>query len=399
MSFNAFALFLAFAAGLILALIYFLVLLSKKNKLLETFRRKTRHTERALKSRIAESEGEKAKIALILENMTEAVIAVDSGKQILAINPSAEAIFHVQKKQAVGKTLIEIVRNPKIDEMMDLAMAGEQTPTVEMEISRPAKKSLKAHAVSVSKHEEGLSGILVVTDVTEMRKLENLRRDFVANVSHELKTPLTSLKGFIETLLGGAAKDPAKAESFLRMMEEDSARLARLIDDLLELSKIESREIILRREPIDLKELAAKAVKLLDSSIKEKQITVENQIDPALKGKLLADADKIQQVFVNLIDNAVKFNRSGGKITLKTSAGKTNVQISVEDNGLGIPAADVPRVFERFFRVDKARNKNSGGTGLGLAIVKHIVEAHDGKVSCESELGKGSKFYFTLPLR
>ncbi|MBI3313686.1 MAG: PAS domain S-box protein [Candidatus Omnitrophica bacterium] len=375
-----------------------LILFRRKNKALETLRWEMHRTEKNLKKRIAESEAEKAKIAVILESMTEAVIAVDSSKQILAINPSAEEIFGVPEKQAAGKTLIEIVRNPKIDIMMDQAMSGEKTPIVEMEISRPVKKILEAHAVGVSKREEGLSGILVLTDVTEMRKLENLRRDFVANVSHELKTPLTSIKGFIETLLGGALKDPEKAETFLKMMEEDTARLARLIDDLLELSKIESREISMRPGTIDLESIVLKALQLLDSQIKEKKIGVESLIRSDSGQRILADSDKIQQVFVNLIENAVKFNRPGGKIILTAIPRKTDIQLSVEDTGVGIPQEDIPRVFERFFRVDKARNKDSGGTGLGLAIVKHIVEAHGGNVSCKSTLGKGSKFSFTLPL-
>lgn len=397
MNFNAILLISGSVVVLIAAVIYLLNVLSQKNRALEILRRKMNQTEKALKSRVAESEAEKAKITVILDHMTEAVIAVDSAKQILAINPSAEAIFGVRKKQAAGKTLIEVVRNPKIDFVMDCAIAGGETPAVEMEISRPAKKSLKAHAVAVSKHEEGLSGILVLTDITEMRKLENLRRDFVANVSHELKTPLTSIKGFIETLLGGALRDQEKAESFLRMMEEDTARLARLIDDLLELSKIESREILIRREAVNLRALAEKAAQLLASKIKEKQISLENHMESESGLNISGDQDKIQQVFVNLIDNAVKFNRAGGKIILEAKPRNSHVQISVEDNGIGIPPKDVPRVFERFFRVDKARAQDSGGTGLGLAIVKHIIEAHGGEVSCESTLGQGSKFYCTLP--
>lgn len=399
MNLNAILLISGPVLVLITAVIYLLNGLSQKNRALEILRREMHQTETALKNRAAESDAEKAKIAMILDNMTEAVIAVDSGKQILAINPSAETVFGVQKKQAAGKTLIQVVRNPKIDLMMDRAMAGGETPTLEMEISRPAKKFLKAHAVGVSKREEGLSGILVLTDVTEMRKLENLRRDFVANVSHELKTPLTSIKGFIETLLGGALRDQEKAVSFLRMMEEDTARLTRLIDDLLELSKIESREISIRREAVNLRALAEKAAQLLASKIKEKQILLENHVESESGLNISGDQDKIQQVFVNLIDNAIKFNRVGGKIILKAKPENSRIQISVEDNGIGIPSKDVPRVFERFFRVDKARAQDSGGTGtgLGLAIVKHIIEAHGGKVSCESTLGQGSKFSFTLP--
>ncbi|MBI3999192.1 MAG: GHKL domain-containing protein, partial [Candidatus Omnitrophica bacterium] len=208
--------------------------------------------------------------------------------------------------------------------------------------------------------------------------------------------PLTSIKGFIETLSGGAIQDPERSQNFLKMMEEDANRLTRLIDDLLELSKLESKELELKLEPTDLKDAFDKAVALFDSRLKEKNITVRNLVWMDGMYRVLADRDKLRQVLVNLLDNAIKFNRDGGQIELKAAQSEDRVTISVEDSGLGIPEEAIPRIFERFFTVDQAHSHELGGTGLGLAIVKHIVEAHGGTVSCESELAKGSRFSFSL---
>jgi len=238
----------------------------------------------------------------------------------------------------------------------------------------------------------------VLHDITEMRRLENLRKDFVANVSHELKTPLTSIKGFVETLLGGALRDGEHGTAFLKMMEEDAKRLERLIDDLLKLSEIESKEVPLKISPLDLKAEVESVLSTFQHQIEKKRIVVENQISEDPFPKVKADRDKLRQVLINLIDNGIKFNRDGGRIVLGAEVTEEKeIRISVEDSGIGIPKKDIPRIFERFFRVDKARSRELGGTGLGLAIAKHIIEAHGGTVSCASELGKGSTFSFTLP--
>ena len=352
----------------------------------------------ALQVRIAELEGEKAKLSVILENMAEGVIAVDRNKKVLLINPTAETIFSAAKQSILGKGLLELVRNPKIDQMMEQAIQEQAIVTEEIELHRQEKKILKASAVGIGKSGGSVAGILVLYDVTKIRNLENLRQEFVANVSHELKTPLTSIKGFIETLSGGALQDLGRSRTFLKMMEEDADRLTRLIGDLLELSKIESNQIVLKLESVDLKNELEKVVVAFDPRLKDKKITVQNRLSANGLPHVLADRDRLKQVLVNLFDNAIKFSGEEGKIAFEADMIGNQIRVSVEDMGIGIPEKAIPRIFERFFRVDQARSRELGGTGLGLAIVKHIIEAHGGSVSCESQLGQGSKFSFTLPI-
>ncbi len=349
-----------------------------------------------LKGRMSEIEAEKTKFSAILAHMVEGVVAVDCENRVLIMNPSAEAIFGINKGSAFGKNLIEIVRNQKIHEMTLKAVEGQSLIAGEIGLAFPEPRVLRANALGISKCEGGVCGILVLHDITEIRRLENLRREFVANVSHELKTPLTSLKGFIETLAGGALKEPERSQAFLKMMEEDTNRLTRLIEDLLELSKIESKEIPLTLEKLDLKAEIETVTSGFEPLLRQKALTFENCVESI---QVWADRDRLRQVLINLIDNAIKFNKERGRIIVRAGEIGDKVRISVEDTGIGIPEKATPRIFERFFRVDKARSRELGGTGLGLAIVKHIIEAHGGSVSCESRLGDGSKFSFTLPTR
>ena len=347
----------------------------------------------SLKERIQDIETEKAKVATILENMTEGVIAVDKKKHVIIVNTGAEKIFGLSKRQMLGTSLIETVRNYALDQMMERVLWSAKIVTEEIELAHPEDKVLRANAVGVQESQGDLAAVLVVYDITPIRRLERIRREFVANASHELKTPLTSLKGFIETLLGGAFKDEKRSESFLKMMESDAERLSRLIEDLLQLSKIESKEIALQKQNLNLKNELDPILEKFRPRLDEKNIRIEYQIRQT---QILADQDQLEQVLVNLLDNAIKFSPEGGLIRIGTESSDAQVRISVQDEGIGIPSRDIPRIFERFYRVDKARSRELGGTGLGLSIVKHIVERHGGEVLCESELGKGSKFIFTL---
>ncbi|MFH1355111.1 MAG: ATP-binding protein, partial [Candidatus Omnitrophota bacterium] len=234
-----------------------------------------------------------------------------------------------------------------------------------------------------------------IHDITEIRQLERVRRDFVANVSHELKTPLTSIKGFIETLLEGALDDKKNSRHFLEIIQNHTNRLDSLINDLLSLSHLESRQIELKREEVNLKELSDEVISGFKSQLKKKSITVTNELPKDLSLKI--DRDRIEQVFTNLMDNAIKFNKDKGLIKIYSQESSGKIKIVVEDSGIGIPAKDTSRLFERFYRVDKNRSRELGGTGLGLSIVKHIVELHGGAVGLESTEGLGSKFHFTLP--
>ncbi len=351
-----------------------------------------------LRTRDEDIRTEKNQLAALLDNLSEGVIGVDRCQRVLMANTRAETILKIPKGRGSGKSLLEAVKHPGIDEMMERAIRLRSQEILECRLSHLPGRTLKMTATGIASPKSEISGILVFYDVTKIRDLENMRRDFVANVSHELKTPLPSIKGFMETLLGGALRDPAHAEKFLRMMQEDTQRLSRLIDELLELSKIESHEMPLKIEALDLKEELRKVLGMLELRFTEKKIAVENRIADSNLPSVRADRDRLQQVLVNLLDNAVKFSKAGGQVRLDARVQGSRLEIAIEDTGLGIPEKDIPRVFERFFRVDKARSREEGGTGLGLAIVKHIVEAHGGSVSCESRLDRGSKFSFTIPV-
>lgn len=364
------------------------------------FEKQKRHYTRSMKQlteKLEHSEKERAKFSSMLNHMSEGLIAVDLDKNIIAMNPSAEKMFAKSRVASIGKSLIEIVQNSTVEKMADEAM--ENQTIIRKEISRtlPELQFFEVTAIGTQKGEGAVCTILVFQENTQVRKLESHRREFVTNVSHELKTPLTSLQGFIETLLGGALKDTEKSESFLKIMEDDAKRLSRLVADLLDLSKIESRELPLKPVPLQLADLIQQALRLFEPQLAQKKIQVENKI-PRNLPVVHADPDKIKQLLVNLMDNAVKFNQEGGKIIITSENFPNKIKIAVQDNGIGIPEKDIHRIFERFFRVDKARSREfGGGTGLGLSIAKHIVEAHGGTISCQSKPGEGSTFTFSLP--
>ena len=352
----------------------------------------------SLRLRIEDLESEKGKVSVILSHMNEGVIAIDRRKQCVMANPAAEKIFGFTAADAQEKSLIEITRHPQLERIVDRAFQEQKNVSDEIQISGKIKKTLHVTVIILDAHVRGIGGILVFHDMTELRRLENIRKEFVANVSHELRTPLTSIKGFIETLLGGTLKDPPTNERFLKIISEETDRLGRLVEDILTLGEIEQGMAPVKKEKIDLSSELPVILERFKTKIREKKIEVENRIS----GKLLqlsGDRDKVHQVFINLIDNAIKFNKLEGKIVLSAGQSPGGVTITIEDTGIGIPEEAQSRIFERFFRVDKARSKELGGTGLGLAIVKHIMEAHGGYASCQSILGQGSRFsvFFSMP--
>jgi two-component system phosphate regulon sensor histidine kinase PhoR len=233
-------------------------------------------------------------------------------------------------------------------------------------------------------------------DITELRKLENVRKEFVANVSHELKTPLTSIKGYAETLLEGALEDPKHNRAFLETIHEHANSLSRLIDDVLDLSTIEAQRVEYRFEPVDFRELTERIVKALEPMAKTKKVSLEIDLPQDLP-KVRADREKLAQIVMNLIDNAIKFNKVDGVVRVTGVRNNQEAHFAVSDTGRGISQEDLPRVFERFYRGNKDRSHEIPGTGLGLAIVKHLIEAHQGTVTAESKTGEGSVFRFTLP--
>ncbi|MCU0651440.1 MAG: cell wall metabolism sensor histidine kinase WalK [Candidatus Omnitrophica bacterium] len=336
-------------------------------------------------------------LTAVFNSMIEGVVVLDKESRIVSINSAIEKIFAIKKKEAQGKLFLEVIRNSDIAEEISRALKKGESVSRELILSWPVQGVFQVNVAPIYEKQGMINGsLLVLHDITEIRKLETMRRDFVANVSHELKTPLTSIKGFVETLLEGALNDKENSLHFLEIVHEHTNRLDNLINDLLELSRIESREIELDSQEIKLRDLFNKVILGFTSQLNKKNIKIENNLQSGLM--ILADKDKIEQVITNLLANAIKFNRDNGfvKIYSQDLTGKTKV--IVEDSGIGIPTKDLPRIFERFYRVDKARSRELGGTGLGLSIVKHIIELHKGSVGVESVEGLGSKFWFNLPI-
>jgi two-component system phosphate regulon sensor histidine kinase PhoR len=352
-----------------------------------------------LSDKIQDLEGERTKVAAILDSMVEGVIAIDQRHRIVLVNRAARRIFDLNWEQVEGRPLLEIVRHKGI---LDLVSSGkrigvEDARRHEIEIGPPVDRILDVHASAIGLAPAGQGVLLVLHDVTELRRLERVRTEFVANVSHELRTPLTSIRGYLETLLDGALEEPTNARRFLEIAHTHAERLSRLVDDLLQLSDIETGKLVLKPTMLCLYDVAAEVVAFFEKLAAQKSLSLINNVPPEIR--LQADWDRLTQIFVNLVDNAVKYTPEHGEITLSAEYRTPNfVHVWVVDTGIGIPSIDLPRITERFYRVDRARSRELGGTGLGLAIVKHLVQAHGGELWLESELGKGTTVNFSLPV-
>jgi two-component system phosphate regulon sensor histidine kinase PhoR len=336
----------------------------------------------------------------VLSSMSEGVLAVDHGLRILNLNPGAGRMFGVPPADARGRTLLEVSRHNELLHFATAALEASAPTEGEIVIHDPDPRYLQAHG-SVLRDAQGRSigAVVVLNDVTALRRLETMRRDFVANVSHELKTPITSIKGFVETLLEGAMRDPKETERFLRIVQRQSERLHAIIEDLLNLSRIErdaeAGDIALEQGA--LKSVLAAALQSCETQARTRGVRLESECDAGLTAWI--NAPLLEQALVNLIDNAVKYSPAGGAVRVEAAGHEGTIAIRVRDEGLGIEARHLPRLFERFYRVDKARSRKLGGTGLGLAIVKHIAQAHRGQVTVESAPGQGSTFTLRLPVQ
>jgi two-component system phosphate regulon sensor histidine kinase PhoR len=349
-----------------------------------------------LKKRIVEREIEKEKSSVILSNMSEGVIALNAQKEILLINDSIENFFNISRSRVMGKTLIHVTKSPAIDQLASRVIKEKIRLHEKMEIYKNGSMTLNVDLFGLER--DDISAILVFSDITQIISAEKMRREFVANVSHELRTPLTSIRGFIETLLQGAFSDEEASKRFLNIMDEDAKRLERLIADLLVLSRLESKDTNLKLENVSLYDISEQVIERLRPQAEQRRITFVNKIQKDQGTQIFADRDKMHQVFLNLIDNAIKFNREAGNVYLSSKTTDEVVIIEIEDEGMGILEEAIPRLFERFSRVDKARSRELGGTGLGLSIVKHILEIHGGSIACESAYKHWTKFKFILPL-
>ncbi len=351
-----------------------------------------------LKEKIQDLDGERTKVAAILDSMVEGVIALDSRGRILLMNPGARAIFALHAEPVEGRPLVEVVRQKEVFDLVKACQSSRpaQRCQREVDLGPPARRILEAHAISVPFDPEGKGVLLVLHDITELRRLEEVRKEFVANVSHELRTPLTSIQGYLETLLDEAMTERAITRRFLEVAHSHAQRLGRLVDDLLQLSDIETGRVSLRPAMVPLYEVAHDVTTIFEAPADQKKLVLLNHIPPDLTVR--ADRDRLSQILVNLLDNAIKYTPEGEGVTLGAAARANGmVEVWVSDTGIGIPSTDLPRITERFYRVDKARSRELGGTGLGLAIIKHLVQAHGGELRIESELGKGTTVRFTLP--
>ncbi|MHB8121607.1 MAG: ATP-binding protein [Desulfuromonadaceae bacterium] len=338
---------------------------------------------------------DKQRLDTILCSMGEGVMVTAPDGVITLVNPSFCRLFSISGV-VEGKKLIEISRHPDLLEAFnDLGRPDVDELVREISI-QPNDITLLTHWVPLNVDSVRQGVVAVFHDISDLKSAENMRRDFVANVSHELRTPVTIIKGYAETLLDGALEtDPARARRFVEIIASHSERLTNLINDILTLSSLETKEALIELNPIDVAGTIAKACMLLQERAIQKNIAILNESGTAPLPRIMADQGRLEQVVVNLLENAIKYTPEGGTIRLAAEDDGDFVRVSVADTGIGIPFKDLPRIFERFYRVDEARTREQGGTGLGLAIVKHIVQLHGGAVSVTSEPGKGSMFTFT----
>lgn len=352
----------------------------------------------SLKDKMDSIRDKNTKMEAILSSVVNGIIAVDSNENILFINPKAQQMLNIEEGDIVGKHLLEVIRNNKIDEMIKGILENRSLTENEIIINYPSERifRLYSNAIKHPDSEDMIGIIIIIQDVTEIKKLEKMRSEFVANVSHELKTPLTSIKGFVETLKAGAIEDNDTAIRFLNIIDDEADRLNRLISDILSLSELENKKFKPGLGKINTAEKIMEIMSMLQNQAGKKNINLVSNISGNVS-KLKGDSDQFKQMLINLIDNAVKYTPEGGNVEVSAYNDGGNVVIRIKDNGIGIPKEHIPRLFERFYRVDKARSRNVGGTGLGLAIVKHIIMQFGGKIEVNSELGKGTEFILQIP--
>ncbi|TCS96740.1 two-component system histidine kinase PnpS [Hazenella coriacea] len=331
----------------------------------------------------------------VIETMESGLIMVDSTGKVSVANRAFERMFSLGEGDIIGGSYQRLTYPYDLSSLIQECAESHTRLQREIHLFYPVEKVLEVNLTPMWVEKNGVGVVAVFHDLTAIRRLEQLRKDFVANVSHELKTPITSIRGFSETLLDGALNDPDTCREFLKIIHEESLRLQRLIGDILDLSGIESKQLQVKKELISINSLVSFVVKTLEDQIKSKQLTL--QVDIPESFTIEADPDRFRQIFLNLLTNAMTYTPAGGSICLSIKNEKDFWTLQVSDTGIGIPEADLPRIFERFYRVDKARSRNSGGTGLGLAIVKHLVEGHQGTIDVESRIGKGTTFTLRFP--
>src|SRR5467141_3124000 len=337
---------------------------------------------------------ERNRSAAILSSMVEGVAVVGGDERILYCNQAFEQILELPQGSSQGKKLVEALRQAELVSAVRQVLPGGDEITGEVEVGTVRRRSFSVTAAPV-RAAGASSAVLVLHDITELRRLERVRRDFVANVSHEFKTPLTAIQGFAETLLGGALDDKANRKRFVEIIREHARRLARLTDDLLKLSRIEAGRLDLESRPVSVAGVVFGWVETARLNAESRGLRMVVELPEGLP-PVRGDAVQLDEVLQNLIDNALQYTPSGGRIDVTAYSNGHEVIFTVADTGIGIPESDLERIFERFYRVDAARSREAGGTGLGLSIARHIVDAHGGRIWVESAVGQGSRFRFSI---
>jgi len=330
----------------------------------------------------------------LFNSMAEGLLLLDRENKIQLANRAFNTLFGVAH-EIRSRNILEALRLHELAELVDFLGTAKQVVDAELRLLPPNERWLQVNGAAIFDSAGQRQGtILVFHDLTRLKQLERTRQEFVANVSHELRTPLSLIKGYVETLLDGAKDNPEVAAKFLQTIDRNAELLKMLIEDLLTISELESGRVKLNLQPTALRPLIEKVLADFKSRAEAKQMRLVDQSNDL---HVRADAGRLEQVLCNLIDNAIKYGRTQGNVSVRTRSVNGQIEVAIEDDGPGIPPESLERIFERFYRVDKARSREQGGTGLGLSIVKHIVANHGGKTWARSELGRGSVFYFTVP--
>lgn len=337
-------------------------------------------------------------VEIFCEQFKDAVLLVNEKKQVVFCNRAAEELFQMPAEKMKGLSFVEVTQSLEMEAQVNKVLSSRAPAIKEVHLARHDEKYLLCEFIPFSS--EGMfSAACMFQDYTRFYKMEHVRRDFAANVSHELKTPVAAVQSLAETLLRGAKDDPLVRDKFITSLYHETQRLSRILQDLLDLLRFESDEFHLEKKYFSLKDLCEDVLGKFEEELLRKHIQYALQMEEGLRD-VFADASAVEHVLRNLIDNAVKYTPDSGRIIVCAQAetgDKKSIVVYVRDTGMGIPSVNLPRIFERFYRVDKARSRELGGTGLGLSIVKHLVEAHGGRVWAESQLNRGTTFYFSLP--
>jgi two-component system phosphate regulon sensor histidine kinase PhoR len=354
-------------------------------------------------NRIQEDE---SRLKSVLENMMSGVVMIDREDQIVVMNRSAEDFLGFSTDELLGKKFYEAKQQFEFTQLIHECIEKREHIRDEMIFYFPEERILEVNVSPMSQSDEDWAGVLIVLhNITAVRRLERMRSEFVANVSHELKTPIAAVKGFAETLLAGALNDKEIAKSFLQIIFDESERLNRLIGDILELSKIESKRIPLQFSPVEMKSLIERSLHMMRSEADKKHISFDMQVDEDIY--IEADEDRLRQILINLLSNGISYTPEGGKVKVIVEPIHSptdrddeyeRVRMIISDSGIGIPKKDLPRIFERFYRVDKARSRETGGTGLGLSIAKIIIALHKGEITIDSKEDEGTEIKVCFPL-